>query len=273
VKEKLTILENIFRHTVVDIVIDYQISYDITGKVYKVVPLIYQLPESAQRLILGGDKEEKKQEIENFKNLISLILPLGIMNQSNFYVEELAGFYKAINDEIKSQKIIPQKLYEYAEEESFEWYILSAYLNPDIRPDPFSEFGERIKYLVQYRSNPSNLYNLTYFSKYYPSLGYKIITLILPFINNAYCKKHAYECIGEYKNIESKTYLIEALVREKKVGVIGGIFGGLSKHNLKEDLSIQQKIITVFNSGLELDENAKLRLIELLKHFTDSSTK
>jgi len=76
VKEKLNILENIFRYNFEGTVIDYQVKYDVTGKVYDAVPLVYNLPENAQRLILGENPEEKKQEIENFKNLITLILPL-----------------------------------------------------------------------------------------------------------------------------------------------------------------------------------------------------
>ena len=271
-KEKLTILENIFRHTVVDIVIDYQISYDITGKVYKVVPLIYQLPESAQRLILGGDKEEKKQEIEKFKNLISLILPLGIMNQSNFFQEELKEIYKAVNEEIKTQQISFEKLFKYAEKESLEYYILSSYLNQDGNPMFFNEIGGIAKALVENIADQNSLDCSQLLRHPYAHVRFKIIPFILPFINEKDVKRNLYEAIGEYKDNSCKVFLMNALTQHSDGKIIKGILKSLAQQSLTDDLQVQKKVLAIYYSDIEFGEQDKIYLMQLLQQFPNKDS-
>ena len=87
--KKLEVLKNTLRYTIDGSVIDYDLHYDITGKIYETKALLYDLPQHDQQLILGENIEEKKNKIKHFENLLTLILPLGIVNQNRFLIKIL----------------------------------------------------------------------------------------------------------------------------------------------------------------------------------------
>ena len=57
------ILESTIQLQLDEIPIDYHIQFDFTGKVYAFHPLIFDLPEAAQKMILGEDLLQQRGRV------------------------------------------------------------------------------------------------------------------------------------------------------------------------------------------------------------------
>ena len=274
VKKKLTVLKNIFRYDFDNTSIDYQVTYDITGKVYNAIPVIYSLPENAQRLILGKNFKEKKEEIENIKNLIPLILPLGIVNQSDFFQDALSEIITSINAEIKTQEIPLENIYEYAEEESLAYYIflLSSKINLDFRLSNLREITDLIKSIVKQQSNIAEFDRFRSFARSYPYISFKIISQIVPFIKTAPQRKAFYEILEDYQSEACKDYLVNELTNITDEIIILGILKGLSTQNLRKDIKAQKELLAVFYSKIQVSDPSFIYLMRLLEQFPNEDT-
>jgi len=129
-KHHLNILQSNIRLSIQETIVDYRVNHDITGKVYEVKPLVFELPKIAQQLILGKKPEEMVSKIDALGNLIQLMLPFGIVEQVPFLHEELKEIIANIDRELKVQRINKEELFLIAEKESLESYILYSFMDP-----------------------------------------------------------------------------------------------------------------------------------------------
>ncbi|MEM7380347.1 MAG: hypothetical protein AAF361_04020 [Bacteroidota bacterium] len=156
---KLEILEGLFRYNIAGNIVDYQVSFDVTGKVYTSKALVYDLPASAQRLILGEDEEELAMQIERFRKLIPIILPLGIVNRNTFFNTELTTIQKQIDQWLAEKKHSRVRLYKLAEPETLAYYILSSFQAKSLYPDEFTSLWRKVVALIEKRNaDPSTHY-------------------------------------------------------------------------------------------------------------------
>ena len=270
--KKLEVLKNSFRHTIDDSVIDYHVHYDITGKIYEIKPLLYELPQSSQLLILGKNVEEKKNKIKHFGNLLTLILPLGIVNQEKFFSKELKNIYESINQYIASNQLSKNKLYEYAEPESLAFYILSSFQNPSSFPDNFNQIWTKTMDVIEKRNGSINIDNLRAIGYYYPQFRFKILTYIIPFIKNSNTRRIAYEGLKTFKDPSCKRYLLDQLKACKDGSALSGICKALLAQDLQDTHHIRKDLIDIYNSDITLNEDALANLIELLCKFPNEQT-
>jgi len=189
-EHSLNILQNILRLKIKETVVDYRISYDITGKVYKVYPLIFELPKVARQLIIGKTKEEMANKIPALGCIIQLILPLGIVHQLPFLTEELKDIVGKIDKEIEQQGIVKNNLYQLAEKDSLAFYILSYFNNPSLYPHKYKAFWEQIIFFLRDKDEEIS-YDHIYMFKYHTApFGFKALTLLLPFIGDTHTKEN-----------------------------------------------------------------------------------
>lgn len=253
------------------IIIDYKVDYNITGKVFNSHPLIFDLPPNGQKLILGNNQEEIRNHIKVFQNLIPIILPIGIQNQDTFLSNGLNTIYNSINAQLKETGIDLNTLYQIAEENSLAYYVHASYSNPNDFPKDFHKIWTSKMGLINDRYADIKAGDLRFLGYHYPQFGFKIIPLIIPFIKQSSIKKIAYEMLAKVITKESYNYLKEELQTCKDGQALGGIFIALSKHQLK-DVTIQQTLIDIYNSDIQLDEDAKAKLMEALKHYPNHET-
>jgi len=253
------------------ITIDYEIKYNITGKVLNSKALIFDLPINVQRLMLGENQEDIKKQIKAFEDILGLVLPLGIQNQETFFSIELANIYSSINKVLKDANIKLTSLYKYSDESSIEYYIHSSHSKKEMYPSDFNKIWETTKDLIINRNSNIKTDSLGFLGYYYPQFGFKIIPLIIPFIKHSSSKRIAYENLEYYISQESLNYLKMELKTCKDGEVLSGIYKALSKHKLK-DHDIQQDLINSYNSGIELNEVSKANIMEALKHFPNKSS-
>lgn len=263
----MEILTEILRINFEGIDIDYEVKFDLTGKIIASRPLIFDLPINAQKLILGKKQEDLKDQITSFQSLLGLILPLGIQNQSTFLAEELKIIYSNINAHLKKRGIGLSELFQYCEENSLEYYIHSSHANKEQYPDDFHKIWDNTKELIINRNTNIKTDSLRFLGYYYPQFGFKIIPLIIPFIKQPNTKRIAYENLEYYITKESLTYLRDELRTCKDGQALSGIYKALSKHELKNYEAIQLDLINSYKSGVELSEDSKANIMEALKHY------
>lgn len=254
------------------IYIDYEVKFELTGKLIASKPLIFDLPLNAQKLILGENQEDLKYQIKSFQTLLCLILPLGIHNQGSFFTEELENVYSKINAQLKKERIKLNELYKYCEENSLEYYVHSSHANKNQYPEDFQKIWDNAKDLINNRNTNIKTDSLRFLGYYYPQFGFKIIPLIIPFIKQPNTKRIAYENLEYYIANESLTYLRNELRACKDGQAISGIYKALSKHELKYHEAIQLDLINSYNSVDELSEDSKANIMEALKHYPNQSS-
>lgn len=269
-EKSLKVLESTLRLKIKESIIDYKISYDITGKVYKTTPLIFQLPEIAQQLVLGKNREEMIVKIYALEGMIQLILPLGIVGQLPFLKEELKEILKKIKKERKKKDIDKKAVFLLAEKESLEYYVLSSFMNPARYPDDFKEMWEKLANILRDRDQKINSSDLEYFSLHYPQFGFKILPLIIPYLTDKSLKSEAYKRLGYFVDDQCKLYLIGALVKYKEDEMYGGILEGLSKQNIHEP-HIQDTLIKFYHSE-KIKDYYHIYLMKALRNIPNEKT-
>ena len=97
------ILENTIQFLAKRSEFDYAIQFDITGKIYEVKPLVYELPLAAQKLILSKAhpflERRNREIISAYADLMQLILPLCIVHQ----LPSMQDVFAAVIDQIDAQ--------------------------------------------------------------------------------------------------------------------------------------------------------------------------
>ena len=252
--------------------IDYEVKFELSGKLIASRPLIFDLPINAQKLILGENQEDLKNQITSFQTLLGLILPLGIQNQSSFFAQELENVYLKINAHLKKERIKLNELFKYCEENSLEYYVHSSHANKEQYPDDFQKIWDNAKDLIINRNANIKTDGLRFLGYYYPQFGFKIIPLIIPFIKQPNTKRIAYENLEYYIAKESLTYLRNELRICKDGQALSGIYKALSKHELKSHEEIQMDLINSYNSVVDLSEDSKANIMEALKHYPNQSS-
>lgn len=263
---KLEILEGVLRHNIDGIIIDYKLRYDASGRVYESKALVFDLPENSQRLILGGDLGERRQSIEAFRKLTPLILPLGIVNQTSFFTAELGHIYENINRWLVEKQLSMDDLCALAEPESLAYYILNSHQFPSEYRDDFIQQWPKTMELINERHSNPQISHIRYLGCYYPQFGFKILSLIIPSIKQKNTKRIAYEYLKYFKDDRCINYLAGALNTCQDGLALSGVFEALSKQNLK-DSAIRDKVADIYYSDIELSEDAKANLMQVLKHF------
>lgn len=267
----LDILEDVVRIDIDEIIIDFFIKFDITGKIHSIKPLIDDLPANAQKLILGKDAEKKRDNIEALKNLMPLIIPLGIVNQNNFFTKELSTLNKKIFDYLKKRNLSLNNIIQFTEPQSIQFYIFSSHLEASNHPNDFNLMWKKVISLIENRDGIINNENLRHLGSYYPQFGFKIIPLLMPYLKTIDNKRTAYEYIGYYQSDATRDFLSEAMKNCIEDQILSGIFKGLAKQKL-ENTNIQEEIIKIYNSKINLGETTKANLMEVLKQFPNDET-
>ncbi|MEM7380348.1 MAG: hypothetical protein AAF361_04025 [Bacteroidota bacterium] len=263
---KLEKLEGTLRYKMDGIVVDYHLQFDASGAVYESRALLFDLPENTRRLVLGNDPDEKKKKIENFRHLIPLVLPLGIVNQDSFFSEELAAIYKIINNWIAEKQLSKKGLCKLTVPKSLAYYALTSHYFPSQHPDDFNKHWPKIIELIENRDDRMKMDHIRYLGYYYPQFGFKVLTLLIPFIQQANTKRVAYEYLKHYRHKKCLDYLLKELDTCQNGTALGGIFQALSAQVLR-DMKIQDKVIEIYYSDIHLDESSKANIMGVLKHF------
>lgn len=265
--QQLEILEGLFRNHVDGITIDYQVRFDVSGKVYGSKALLFDLPETAQQLTLGEEsREEKKEQIEHFRRLIPVILPLGIVNQGTFYRDGLADIYQRINHWVKKNNIPPNRLHQLAESESLEYYILASFETPSSFPEDFREQWPKAMDIIREIDEKASIDKMKYLAWYYPHFGFRILSLIIPLIRKPHTKYLIFETLQYYQADVCRDYLLKSLDNYQENRVLFGIFRALAEQDISAP-AIQKKTVDIYYSGLELGLGTKAQILSVLKHF------
>jgi len=218
--KQLNILKNNIQLTINDEPIDYHVEFDITGKIHHVYPLLNDLPETAQKLMLSKYPEEMLSKINALGQLLTFLLPLGIVRKIPSIHNQLEGVLSQIDEEIERTGMAKSEIYKYADHSSF------GEKNIEI---------SRIDELVHA----------------HPALGFKLIPLLIPLLNNfddfpeVYQNalvKGAFSSLRFYVDEECESYLWEELMRDKKGAVCEGIFEALECQKLSNP-SWQTKLL------------------------------
>ncbi len=264
-------LKDTIRVKIDTIITDFKLEFLITGKVVSCTSLLFDLPENAQRITLGENSEEKIIKIKAFEKLISLILPLGIVNQNTFYAKELKNVYATINEELIKNNIQLNQLFELAEPYTLEFYILSSYAEPSKYPDQLNNIWGYTIDLIKGINGTMNTDNVSRIGYDFPQFGFKILPLIIPFLQDSDTKSAFYGNLEYYSSKENQSYLMDELMKCKDGEVIGSILKALSEQEL-DDESIQDKVISIYRSGMEMYGDALSNMMKILKHFPNEKT-
>ena len=107
-----------FQHSIQIIIdnkpIDYLLTVDVTGHVYEAKPVVFELPEVAQKLILSDADEMLEKKIHAFARLIPYILPLTLAGWLKRYHEEFATVVQEINERLNEKGQKWKDLYHHA---------------------------------------------------------------------------------------------------------------------------------------------------------------
>jgi hypothetical protein len=104
-----------------------------------------------------------------------------------------------------------------------------------------------------------------------PIFGLKLIPLFIPVLHDPSKRSHAYASLSGNKDKDCTEYLYQSLLKTDNPKDIHGILSALSEQVfLKEEL--KEKLISIYNSELNLEEYAQKLLIKLLGRYPSKET-
>jgi hypothetical protein len=131
----LTPFQHAIQITIDDKPIDYLLTVDETGHVYEAKPMIFELPEAAQKLFFGKSDGQLERKIEALAKLSHYLLPLSLAGQLVAFQEELVPLVQDIKRRLADKKMQWRDLTSYANKKSEALEIGLFYL-PHISPKP-----------------------------------------------------------------------------------------------------------------------------------------
>ena len=257
--------------TIDDKPIDYLLTVDETGHVYEAKPMVFELPETAQRLVLGETDEQLEKKIYAFAGLFKYLLPLSLANQ-------IEAFKTAFEP-------LVQEIYHRLTQKGLEGLDLSVASAPDAVASKIYRFYQshqeperkilslwkNIENVFEYYRKMEPSYFLDKISKEVPEITADFFPAIIPFLGLS-GKSSAFEYLGRTGLAHIKTYLLKELAQPFSRHYAIGILKGLLAYEEKEE-HIYKTVIEFYGREKKLDVFTTDSLVKIIAKYPTSRTK
>lgn len=243
---------------------DYLLTVDEIGHVYQAQALIFDLPASAQKMILGESNGQLNRKIRAHAGLFKYLVPLALAGKLPTYQEQLAPLMEEINRRLQEKglqwaNIYPEQLSDNPANE-----VLMLYGKNNLKSATLKSRWEKIIALIEQQERwPSK--DVQFLGSQHPKIAIDFFPAITPFyaiVNQAMF----YENLPYSQSEVIKHYLLEELREPSCTPYANGIIYALEKHASAEDLSIYQAVINFYNR-VDPKKDHLSAILSLLKHY------
>jgi len=226
-----------------EVLIDYLITIDEAGEVIRVKPLIYDLPEIAQKLIFGKKPATLDREIKAYGGLIPYILPLVLNNRLPSYK---SAYKEVVN------------------------YILSL---PPFKPPILADSWDKIEIMIE-KKEKCDIRDLGYC---YRTIDTDFFLSLIPFLELNQ-QRVAFGYIGKRKHKtpkkleELKNHLINELKAPYSTPYASGILKTLSRMTPPSE-DIFKAVTTYYYQRDDKSEDTLTYIADALKKHPNETSK
>lgn len=183
---------------------DYLMTVDDSGQVFEALPMVFELPEIAQKLILKDLEHGLERKIRAYSKLLTYLLPLSLAEQLPSYKQQMAPLVEVIKKHLAEKNLHWEKLPLKSIPKSIAKEVLKVFGRKSTASSSLKARWENLVRIVENTEQASGI-DLKYLGSHHPATTADFIPAINPFL-----KSHvAYEVLEYAKPKTVKRFLLD----------------------------------------------------------------
>lgn len=269
-----------FEHTVqVNIdghILDYLLSVDLTGHVHHVQPLIFELPTSAQKLILGESDGQLERKIKAYGRLFQFLVPLVLAGKLPNYQEQLGSLVDEIKQRLAQKGILWAQLPSDVLHSTLAFELRKFHTSQN-HVDPTTKLVfESIEHIIDHLKDKSQdkledkLKNIPALPN---SIAADFFPTIIPFLD-FYTQAQTFRRMADIKSEQVKNYLLDEIKVPSSEPYISSILHALKTYGA-EDNDIFNAVVGFYERSdkQEILGYNLINVLDLLRRYLRPRTK
>jgi len=244
--------------------LDYVLTVNEIGHVHQAQALIFELPASAQKLMLGEADGQLMRKIRAHIGLFKYIVPLTLAAKLSAYQEQLAPLTAEISRRLQEKGLQWAKMYPEQLSDTPADEVLMLYGKNNLKSEALRARWEKIIVLIE-KQKTWPIDEVRFLGARHPKIAADFFPAIAPF----YAVRDQamfYENLQHAQSGTLKDYLLEELREPSCTPYANGILYALKKHASPEDLSIYQATVN-FYSRVDPKRDHLSAILGLLEHY------
>lgn len=245
--------------------LDYLLTVDETGQVFEAVPTVFDLPLSAQRLILGETDGQLERKIWAYTRLFKYLVPLALVGKLPAYQEVLMPLVEEIERRLQEKGMQWAQLPIDSQNATLVEQVLNVF-GRDQQASPqlkalWTTITAILENIADWRTSKA-VSNMGY---EYPTLAADFFTAIIP-LRKFEAQKYTFEYLAPTKLESVKHYLLKELEIPSCIPYASGILKALEAYG-SGDNEIYNAVIRFYELAESMDEYGLAKLTEVLEHY------
>lgn len=189
--------------------LDYLLTVDETGQVFEAVPTVFDLPMSAQKLILGETDGQLERKIWAYAGLFKYLVPLALAKKIPNYQEELAPLVVEIENRLQKRGKSWARLPLDSIPDSIPRQVLTAFGHEALVLPNLSDCWEKIVIILT-EKNRLKYNEINAIGRQNTEIAVDFFSAIAPFLGGK-DQQAVFECLQFERAPSVKEFLVKAL--------------------------------------------------------------
>ena len=245
--------------------LDYLLTVDETGHVFEAVPTIFELPLTAQKLILGETDGQLERKIRAYTHLFKYLVPLALVRKLSTYQEVLTPLVEEIERRLQEKGMqwsqLPIGLHNVTlAEQVLNVFGRSQQASPQLKA-LWTTISAILENIVDWRTSKA----VSNMGLAHPTFAADFFPAIIP-LRKFEAQKFTFEYLALTKVESVKFYLLEELEIPSCIPYASGILKALEAYG-SGDNEIYDAVIRFYERAEGMDEYGLAKLTEVLEHY------
>lgn len=251
--------------------LDYLLTVDETGHVFEAIPTIFELPLTAQKLILGETDGQLERKIRAYTHLFKYLVPLALVRKLPTYQEVLTPLVAEIERRLQEKGMKLEDLPDAFISSTFGLQVLSVYDPNKVASPHLVDVWTKIASIIENLGRETGSNEIWSLGRYETNPASGFLPAIMPFLNFQ-TQRVAFECLEYKKKEPPKRYLLEELEVPSCQPYAEGILKALRVCKSERD-DIYDAVIRFYDRSKKLNGGSLAYLIEILGDYPTLRTK
>ena len=211
-------------------IIDYLLTVDETGHVYEAKPMVFELPEATQKLIIGKSDGQLERKMLAFTSLIRYLIPLSLAGQLDTYQLQFEPLLKEIRDRLQEKGLKWTDLKSTDVPHPIPSEVLAVFAANNQASQQPEEIWNKIICIIENQNKRKTTEAINHIGYHYYDAAAPFFLAIIPFLdyNN---QRIAFEKLVHTRTDTMKAYLIKELEQPYSHFYASGILKALKYPN------------------------------------------
>jgi len=218
---------------------EFIVTCTIYGEMLSVQNLFFELPEDAQKLVLGKNYESIKKKVHAHERLLSYRIPLGYvskMSYSEHVDKDLDGLFDKIFEEKKRAGVHEKQILFNFLHQDWNRKLYKILTSEKHRTDDNIRGFKGLT--MMFRNDDKGIKRTLEEIKYSNfKLGEPILKIIFPILENQDEKIETFKAFSSFLSNSNYSFLIKQFEKEDSVPIRSAIIEGIHKYNTPKNLN------------------------------------